>query len=179
MMPLRLVPDSSPAPGAARLVRMGAATLAAVLLAACGPSPNGDADRAAQVTAPPTETMRDFGDHVVHFRALTTEQLSPEIARAHNITRSRNRAMLNVSVIEKEELGPGKPVRARVDASARNLTGQLKNLRVREVTEDDAIYYIGEVAVSNRETLTFEIEVTPEGLDEAYSVRFRQQFYTD
>lgn len=164
---------------AARAAAMAATLLAALALGGCGPSPDGDADRSPPPAAAAGETMRDFGDHVVHFRALTTEQLSPEIARAHNITRSRNRAMLNVSVIRKEELGPGKPVRAHVDASARNLTGQLKNMRVREVTEDDAIYYIGEVAVSNRETLTFEIEVTPEGHDEPYSLRFRQQFYTN
>jgi hypothetical protein len=33
--------------------------------------------------------------------------------------------------------------------------------------------------VANRETLIFDIQVTPEGEQDPISVKFRQQFYTD
>ena len=60
-----------------------------------------------------------------------------------------------------------------------NLTGQLKNVTMRQIDEGDAIYYIGEVAIANRETLVFDISVTPEGSQIVSDVRFKRQFYTD
>ena len=71
------------------------------------------------------------------------------------------------------------PVSANVSVDASNLTGQLKDLQMREVTEGDAIYYIGELSVANRETLIFDISARPEGVKDPLRVRFRQQFYTD
>jgi hypothetical protein len=62
--------------------------------------------------------------------------------------------------------------------AARNLTGQLKNVSIRKIEEAGAIYYIGEIGVANRETLIFEISVTPEGESQTHVVSFRQQFYT-
>jgi hypothetical protein len=50
---------------------------------------------------------------------------------------------------------------------------------MRKVPEQDAIYYIGETPVANRETLIFDITVKPEGADTASEVRFKRQFYTD
>ena len=47
--------------------------------------------------------MKDIGDHVVHFSAQSTDQLPPEIARAYNIVRSKNRAMLNVSILREPD----------------------------------------------------------------------------
>ena len=49
-----------------------------------------------------------------------------------------------------------------------NLTGQLKNVTMRRIEEQDAIYYIGETPVANRETLMFDITVQPEGVDAAF-----------
>ena len=47
-----------------------------------------------------------------------------------------------------------------------------------KIEEQDAIYYIGETPVANRETLVFDITVTPEGVSEASDIRFKRQFYT-
>ena len=118
----------------------------------------------------------DIGDHTVHFSAQNTDQLPPEVARAYNIVRSRNRAMLNVSVLEK---GTNTPVTADVAVKTVNLTGQLKNVTMRMIQEQEAIYYIGETPIANQETLIFDISVRPEGVAEASDVRFKRQFYTD
>ena len=60
-----------------------------------------------------------------------------------------------------------------------NLTGQLKNIVMRRIQEQDAIYYIGETPVANRETLVFDISVQPEGEKQSSDVRFKRQFYSD
>ena len=146
------------------------------LLAACG----GPGDSASVPEAQPAEdTSADIGDYVVHFSAQTTDQLPPEIARAYNILRSKNRAMLNVSIIRKSD---GQPVEAAVNVKTVNLTGQLKNVTMRRIDEPGdppAIYYIGTTPVANQETLIFDLMVRPDGAAEASEVRFKQQFYTD
>ena len=142
-------------------------------LAACGgPGP----DATVPEAEPAGETSKDIGDHVVHFSAQLTDQLPPDIAKAYDIVRSKNRAMLNVSVLSE---ATNKPVAADVSVKTVNLTGQLKNITMERITDGDAIYYIGEVSVANRETLIFDISVTPEGVSEASDVRFKRQFYTD
>ena len=143
------------------------------VLAACG-GPGDSADIPAAEPAGSTNT--DIGEHVVHFSAQSTDQLSPEIARAYNIVRSKNRAMLNVSVIRESD---NESVEADVQVKTVNLTGQLKNVAMRKVPDQEAIYYIGETPVANRETLIFDITVRPEGADTASEVRFKRQFYTD
>ena len=41
------------------------------------------------------ENSRDFGQYVVHFNALATDQLPARVAREYRITRSKNRGMIN------------------------------------------------------------------------------------
>jgi hypothetical protein len=143
------------------------------LLSACG----GPGESAAAPEAQPAgASSENIGDHVVHFSAQTTDQLPPEVARAYSIVRSKNRAMLNVSVLRASD---NAAVEAGVTVKAVNLTGQLKNITMRQIDEQNAIYYIGEVAVANRETLIFDISVTPEGEDSPSDVRFKRQFFTD
>ncbi len=143
------------------------------ILAACG-GPGQDAT--VPEAEPAGETSKDIGDHVVHFSAQLTDQLPPEIAKAYDIVRSKNRAMLNVSVLDE---ATNKPVAADVSVKTVNLTGQLKNITMERIDDGDAIYYIGEVSVANRETLIFDISVAPEGVSQASDVRFKRQFYTD
>jgi len=149
------------------------ACLSLGLVSACGgPGESADVPEAQAAGA----TSADIGDHIVHFSAQSTDQLPPEVARAYNIVRSKNRAMLNVSVLREAD---NSAVAADVDVKTVNLTGQLKTITMRQINEQEAIYYIGEVAIANRETLIFDIRVMPEGIDSATDVRFKRQFFTD
>ena len=143
------------------------------LLTACG----GPGDSADVPDAQPAgATNVNIGDHVVHFSALATDQLPPDVAKAYNIVRSPERAMLNVSVLQAAD---NKAVTAEVTVNVVNLTGQLKNVAMRQINEGDAIYYIGETRVANRETLVFDISVKPDGVNVPSQVRFQRQFFTD
>jgi len=150
-------------------------SLLALLVACGGPGESANVPEAQPAAA----TSADIGNYVVHFNAQSTDQLPPEVARAYNIVRSKNRAMLNVSIIRKSDSAP---VAAAVTVSATNLTGQLKNVTMRKIEEPGetaAIYYVGETAVANLETLIFDIGVMPEGEGELSEVRFTRQFYVD
>lgn len=144
-----------------------------ILLTACG----GPGEDATVPEAQPAEASDvDIGEHIVHFSAQSTDQLPTDVARAYNIVRSKNRAMLTVSVLRESD---GTSVVADVVVKTVNLTGQLKNISMRQINEGDAIYYIGEVGIENRETLVFDISVTPEGKTKAVDVRFKREFFTD
>ena len=125
------------------------------------------------------QRAQDFGEYVVHFNALNASLIPPQVAQAYDIQRSSSRAILNITVLRKVLDTPNNPVHARVKASAINLTGQRREIDMREVTEDGAIYYLGEFRVHNMETYDFTIEVTPDGTEQPYTVKFRQQFYTE
>jgi hypothetical protein len=126
-----------------------------------------------------TESFRDFGDYVVHFNAISTDQLTADVARQYGIVRSNNRGMLNVSIIKKSPGTTGTPVPGSVFVSAVNLTGQFRELELREIREESAIYYIAEFGVANEETLVFTIDVTPINEPSRFSVRYMKQFYTN
>jgi len=152
--------------------------MAALTLGACQPS--AEAPRNSSAAAlPGTATSKDFGDYVLHFNAQRTDRLTPEVASTYDIVRSKNRAMLNVSIIKKDDASPGIPVSGAVSATAANLTGQLKNMTLKEIREGSAIYYIGETQVAHSETLIFSIDATPINESSRFSVRFQKQFFAD
>lgn len=149
------------------------------LLAACGgPGPDADVPEAQ----PAGSTYVDIGDHVVHFNAIATDQVAAEFASLHNIVRSKNRAMLTVSILNEAD---NTPTTGSVTVKTVNLTGQLKNVTMRKVEEPPsgdlggAIYYIGVTPIANRETLIFDISVKPDGVDRSSDVRFKREFFTD
>jgi hypothetical protein len=118
----------------------------------------------------------EFDDYTIHYNALSSSLITPEVAKAYGIRRSDSRALINISILNKG----GDASKAHVTATGRNLTGQTRNVDMREISEGDgAIYYIGELSVRNMETFDFTVLVTPDGNDKPYTVKFRQQFYTE
>lgn len=153
--------------------------LALGFLVACqAPQEGAPASSGAPRAVPSSVTSKDFGDFVVHFTALATDQLTADVARSSAIVRSPNRAMLNVSVIRKAAGTTGEPVPASVTAVASNLTGQVKQITIREIREGSAIYYIGELTVANEEILTFNVDVKPTGEPRPFpTITFQKQFF--
>jgi len=162
---------------AAAWMKLALALLAgATLLSGCTEKP----EQRAMPAQALDETFKDFGNYEVHYNALRTDELGAEIARVYGIQRSRNRVMLNVTVLRKEaEHAPRKPVEAAVTADAYNLNGQLKDLQLRRVSEGEAIYYIGDVSIAGSEILVFDISVTPEGTSAPLNVKLKREFVSD
>jgi hypothetical protein len=160
-------------------IRTLACLVLAAGLAACEPTNGIDAANAQEGVLPATESSKDFGDYVVYFNALNTDQLSPEIAREYGIVRSKSRAMLNVSIHRKRDNGQTEAVTGAVSASAINLNGQLETMTLREIREDVAIYYVGELGITDGEVLIYTIDVTPSNEASRFTVRFKKQFFID
>ena len=149
----------------------------ASLMAACGPAEQSAGPADGRVQLGEHENYKDFGRYVIHVNALTTDQLPPDVAKTYGIVRSGTRALLNVVVLKKVEGLTDQPVSGDISVMAANLTGQNKGMTMRKVTEQDAIYYIGEAAVSSREILIFDIDVVPENETEKFALRFKKEFF--
>jgi hypothetical protein len=163
-----------------RRVRMLACLFLFAGVAACEPATNVDPTSTQDGVLPATESSKDFGEYVLYFNALLTDQLSPAIAREYGIVRSKSRAMLNVSIHRKLENGQTEAVTGAVSSSAINLNGQLKTMALREIREELAIYYIGELAVTDGEVLIYTIDATPSNdPSRGFTVRFKKQFFVE
>jgi len=124
------------------------------------------------------EKSMKFGDYIVHYNAFRSDQLTPDIAKAYGLTRRNNRMVLNITVQKLADGGKTIPVKANVRGFASNLSSQVKNLEFKEIYDGDAIYYLSQLQVSNRETLKFEVKATPEGAGITANIKFKQQFFT-
>ncbi len=124
------------------------------------------------------ENSTSIPGHTIHHNAFTTDMLSPAVASAYRFQRSKNRGMLNVSVIKDIPGTLGESVAADVKVHTANLTGQTREIPMREIQDADAIYYVGDFRVANQETLDFVLTVTPKGAPRSYTAKLRQQFFT-
>jgi len=123
------------------------------------------------------EQSKTFGDIEIHYNAMGTENLKPEVAKNYKITRSKSRGLLTISVLKKNTMGVAQPVPAEITATAVNLNAQLSSIDMREIKEGTAIYYLGEYRVSPPDTLKFNITAKVKGAPQTYSFDFQQEFY--
>lgn len=125
------------------------------------------------------ENATEVAGYTIHHNAITTDSLTPGVARAYNIQRSNSRGLITISVLKNQPNATGIPVKAEITVNATNLNGQLRSIKVREINEGGAIYYIGDFHISNEETLNFELEVTPVGDTKTYKANLTQDFFVE
>lgn len=124
------------------------------------------------------QQAEDLGTHWVHYSVINTSQLAPEVASAIGVQRSASRALLNLAVLRKNDDGMDHAVRAQIRVQAVNLAGQRRDIELREVVEQDAVYYLGSFRIHNEERIRFRVSVLPEDLDgPARDFSFQQQFF--
>ena len=121
------------------------------------------------------DNTREYANHIVYINAFPTDSLPPQMTKQYGLKRSKNYAMINVSIMEK---GAGVPtgVPSRVKGTMKNLMGQSQELEFREIKEGKAVYYIAQVGVQTREVLNFFLDIRPHGADESYEIKFHKKF---
>jgi len=124
------------------------------------------------------ENSKEFGDYVVHYNAFRSDTISPEVAKQYGLSRANNRVLINIAVLQKVLNTTGKPTPSVITGHASNLTGQLKKLEFKEITEGNAIYYLAETKISDGEFLKFDLKIIPEGSKTATKLNFSKRFFT-
>ena len=116
----------------------------------------------------------------VHYNALSTSFLTPEVSKHYQIGRSKTKGFVNIAVLKQVEGQVSEPVEAEIAIKVENFYGQNKDVKLRKISENDgAIYYIGVFSVSNREIVKFKAQVKPVNSDALINIQFDQEFYTD
>ncbi|MDB5998242.1 MAG: homoserine acetyltransferase [Pseudomonas sp.] len=116
------------------------------------------------------ERKETFGDVTVHYNTFNSTYLTPDIAKAAELIRSKNQGVINVSVIKD-----GKPLVSNVSGTVKDLTSQSVPLKFKQVTEQGAVYYIAQYPVEQQEVRTFEIKV--QNGDKINTINFNQELF--
>jgi hypothetical protein len=122
------------------------------------------------------EQAEKFGNVEVHYNAMLSTDLLPEVAKAYKIDRSPTRGIVTISVLKKNAMGVAQPIPAKLSAYLVNLSNQLGDIDMREIREGNAIYYLGEFRIVPPNTLKFTVTVEVAG-DPKREVNFSQKFY--
>ncbi len=118
---------------------------------------------------------KEYADHIIYYNAFPTDSLPSEMTKKYGLKRSKNYAMVNISVMKKSS-GIPTGVKAKVTGSLKNLMGQTRELEFREIKEANAVYYIAQIGVQNQEIVNFNIDIRPEGTELNYDVAFDKKF---
>lgn len=121
----------------------------------------------------------DGSEYEVHYMALTSTFLDPDVAKQYGIVRSRARGLVNISVIRRFPDGTTKAVGSVVEGLITNSIRQQIHMGFQQVVEGEAIYYISQLQYREGEVLTFDITAYPEGQVKPLKMRFAQSFYND
>jgi len=115
-----------------------------------------------------------LGNWEVHHIVLSSTFLTPEIAKANNIVRSKYNALVNISVLDSKDKTAQN---VSITGTARNLLGNSKKLTFKKVTEGDAIYYLAVFSYSHKEKFRFDINIQ-QG-NETQTLQLQQEMYVD
>jgi Domain of unknown function (DUF4426) len=121
------------------------------------------------------QTVR-FGDVEIHYGAMLTADLQPEVARTYGIERSKSRGIATLAVLQKDATGMARPIKASVEVSAVNAVGRVAPVAMREIQENTAVYYVGTFRVGDEETLTFKVQIIPDGA-KVQNFQFNKTFF--
>ncbi|AUB83104.1 DUF4426 domain-containing protein [Candidatus Thiodictyon syntrophicum] len=119
------------------------------------------------------------GAFTIQYNAFTADTLTPEIARANAIQRSKGLGVLNVSVIKDRPGAAGTSVKALVDVDLVNDKSPKGPVAMHEVEASGAVSYLGQFPIADGQELDFEIRVRPAGAAETTTLRLRQEFFTE
>lgn len=122
--------------------------------------------------------IQHFDNLDINHNVITTDSLVPEVAKAYGITRSKRRALLTIAASRPGTNGTPQSVEVDVTAYVVNLTEQMRRIKMRKISEGNAIYLIGDFGIAPPEYLKFSIDVTEKGMAKPYKIEFRKEFLT-
>lgn len=120
------------------------------------------------------EQKQQLGDWDVHYIAFNSTFLTPQVAQAANLSRNKNNAIINISVLDSQTQ---QAQQVKIGGIARNLLGQQRDLVFREVKDGAAIYYIAVMPFRNEEQLRFSLDIR-QGT-KRQQLNFEQKLYTE
>lgn len=130
-------------------------------------------------TAMAQAEIKDFGNYQVHWSVFPSTFLTPEIAKANKLQRSKGIGVVNIAIMKKNDDGTPSPVTGQVEGQVNNDIQQVKFLAFRRIQEGDAVYFIAQYQYSSGELMTFNVTARPVGAQRDLPVRFAHTLFND
>lgn len=124
----------------------------------------------------PDPGFQQHGQYSVHYSIFSSTFILPEIAKTYNLKRSKNEALLNIMVSKDDQAG-GVPV--QIEGTVKNMLQQHKSLKFITIDEQDTVYYLAPIRVSNKEIMHFTISTKPAGAYSPLITQFTKTVYAD
>lgn len=121
-------------------------------------------------------TKTVFGQYTVGHVVFNSTFIQPEVAAIYQLKRSKYESLLNISVNKEGQSGS---IPALISGTVTNLMQQQKQLKLKEISEKNATYYLAPIRIANEEVLHFELTVRPEGSSKDLHIKFTQKVYAD
>ena len=121
------------------------------------------------------------GEWVVHYNAVPTTSLTPEVARQYGIARTDDTVMLLIGVRQGEG-AQETALPARIVATATDLRGRTRPIEMRELRSADPasgqalLDYVGIADIASPDTLRFDVQIVREG-GATSQMQFSRDFY--
>lgn len=119
-----------------------------------------------------------FGDLEVNYSVINSTFLSPEIASHYQLVRARDRAFINLVILDQANPDKPQPLSARLEGRTWDLL-QNQFLEFQEIREGEAVYYLADFQFSDAEIRYFEINLLPAGAQRSLQLKFQHQVYVD
>ena len=134
----------------------------------------------AQIDQPKEiQTSKVFGAYTVHYNVFNSKSIPAEVASLYKLTRSKDIALVNISLTKTENGVATLGLPAKVSVKAVNLMQQVKTLEFMEIKEPEATYYIAKFRHTNEEDIRFEVSVVPKGETKPLMVSFTRRLFTE
>jgi hypothetical protein len=132
----------------------------------------------AQINQPrEIQTSQKFGAYTLHYSVFNSQLIMPEIASVYKIVRSKDLALVNISLTKTENGLTSLGLPAVVKVKAVNLMQQAKTIDMMEIKEPEATYYLGAIRHTNEEDVRFEISVLPLGEKSPLKLNVNRRLY--
>ncbi len=122
---------------------------------------------------------KDFGKYQVNWSVYPSTFLTPEVAKANNLQRSKGIGVVNIAIMNDDEHGQPSPVGGQVEGQVANDIQQINFLAFRRIQEGDAVYFIAQYQYPSGGLMTFNITARPTGHQQDLKVRFAHTLFND
>lgn len=125
------------------------------------------------------ESAKQFGPDTVYYSVLNTTFLSPKVASSYGIKRGANNFLLNIAVRHQQQVDgqtSDQPITANITGTTSDLIYKTP-LTFKEVIEQNAIYYLAEFDVSNKERRSFQLQIQTATRALPYELKFNRMLY--
>ena len=120
------------------------------------------------------EQKKQLGPWDVHYIAMPSTLLEPDIAKAYDLERSQYQGLINISVLKTSDQSAQQ---VSISGMAKNLLGQQHTLEFKQVTEGKAVYYLAQLPYRNEQRMTITVQISQGSQQQ--QLQFDHTFYVD